>query len=161
AADQMTDPRAWRADTLDEPPHWYYPLPAQAWAALEEEVAPLRRRPRPVTELTPSAELRAACAPALEPVLAALETGRGFAVSVCAELRRRRPEALEVLQRPFHIDRRGGVRPDEAPTTLAPVLQWHGGELVCRYLRYWIHAGHERAGVPLTAEQVRALDALD
>ncbi len=258
APEPQTDPRAWRADTLDEPAHWYYPLPAEAWAALEDTVAPLRRQPRPVTDLTPSAELRAACAPALRPVLAALETGRGFAIldrvpldrftpaqaqavywlvghvlgeplpqnvqgtllydvrdtgqdvqygarfsvtnaessfhtdnsfgdevldyvgllclrsarsgglsqvvsarSVCEELRRRHPEALAVLSRPVHIDRRGGVRPGEAPTTLAPVLEWRGGGLLCRYLRYWIHAGHDRVGAPLTGEQVRALDALD
>ena len=30
-----------------------------------------------------------------------------------------------------------------------------------RYLRYWIEVGHEKAGQPLTAEQVAALDALD
>jgi alpha-ketoglutarate-dependent taurine dioxygenase len=53
------------------------------------------------------------------------------------------------------------VRPGEAPTAVAPVLEWRGGELVCRYLRHWIHVGHDRAGVPLTAEQLWAFDALD
>jgi alpha-ketoglutarate-dependent taurine dioxygenase len=32
---------------------------------------------------------------------------------------------------------------------------------VYRYLRYWIEAGQEKAGRPLTAEQRRALDVLD
>jgi alpha-ketoglutarate-dependent taurine dioxygenase len=78
-----------------------------------------------------------------------------------AELAARRPEALAVLARPFHVDRRGGVRPGEAPTALFPVLRLQDGEPVVRYLRYWIEAGHERAGQPLTAEQTAALDALD
>jgi alpha-ketoglutarate-dependent taurine dioxygenase len=42
-----------------------------------------------------------------------------------------------------------------------PVLEFGPGGLLVRYLRYWIEAGHQKAGVPLTAEQVRALDALD
>ena len=33
--------------------------------------------------------------------------------------------------------------------------------LTWRYLRYWIEAGHQKAGAPLTAAQNRALDALD
>ena len=71
------------------------------------------------------------------------------------------PEVLDVLYRPFHVDRRGGVRPGETPTIERPVFEWSGGELLCRYLRYWIEVGHEKVGQPLTSEQVRALDALD
>ena len=33
--------------------------------------------------------------------------------------------------------------------------------MLYRYLRTWIEAGHDKAGVPLTLEQLRALDALD
>jgi len=71
------------------------------------------------------------------------------------------PDALETLYRPFHVDRRGGVRPGEGPTIERPVFEWSGGELLCRYLRYWIEVGNEKAGQPLTSEQVHALDALD
>jgi alpha-ketoglutarate-dependent taurine dioxygenase len=74
------------------------------------------------------------------------------------ELAARRPEVLEVLRRPFHIDRRGGSRPGEAPTALFPVLS---DGPVFRYLRFWIEAGQERVGQPLSAEQTEALDALD
>lgn len=77
------------------------------------------------------------------------------------ELLTRHPDVLEVLYQPFHIDRRGGVRPGEAPTVQSPVLEWDGRGLVCRYLRYWIEAGHARAEQPLTPAQVRALDVLD
>jgi alpha-ketoglutarate-dependent taurine dioxygenase len=254
----LTGPGAWRAGTLDAPASWYYPLPDRAWAALDEALAPLRRQVLPVTGLVASAELRAACAPALRPARDALENGRGFAVidrvpldrysddearaiywllgqvlgtpfaqnvqgtllydvrdtgqnvqygarfsvtnaessfhtdnsfgsevldyvgllclrtalsgglsqmvsglSVHNALCQQHSEALEVLYRPFHIDRRGGVRPGEGPTTQAPVFQRHGRGLLIRYLRYWIHAGHDRAGAPLTAGQQAALDALD
>lgn len=81
--------------------------------------------------------------------------------AVCDCLRREAPDVLEVLARPFHFDRRGGVRDGEAATASFPVLKQTGDELLFRYLRYWIEAGHAKAGVPLTAVQVRALDVLD
>jgi alpha-ketoglutarate-dependent taurine dioxygenase len=77
-----------------------------------------------------------------------------------AVLAARNPQALEVLARPFHIDRRGGARPGEGPTARFPVLAQNGG-LLYRYLRYWIEAGHDRVQEPLTPAQRDALDALD
>jgi alpha-ketoglutarate-dependent taurine dioxygenase len=77
------------------------------------------------------------------------------------ELSRRRPEALAILSQPFHVDRRGGARPGEAPTARFPILSGDGDRLTYRYLRYWIEAGQEKAGAPLSAEQTAALDALD
>src|SRR5262249_8814266 len=53
-------------------------------------------------------------------------------LSVHDALRERDPAALETLYRPFHIDRRGGVRPGETPTTLAPVFQRDGRGLLLR-----------------------------
>ena len=69
-------------------------------------------------------------------------------------------EILPELYRPFHVDRRGGVRPGEGPTLSVPVLEWHD-ELLCRYFRFWIEAGHEKVGQPLTPAQVNALDVFD
>jgi alpha-ketoglutarate-dependent taurine dioxygenase len=76
-------------------------------------------------------------------------------------LRREHPEALETLGRPFHVDRRGGVREGEAPTVLRPAIERRGPEPLFRYLRYWIEAGHEKAGEPLSPAQREALDRLD
>jgi alpha-ketoglutarate-dependent taurine dioxygenase len=70
-------------------------------------------------------------------------------------------EALEVLYQPFHVDRRGGVRPGETPTVQFPVFSWNGRELLCRYLRYWIEVGQDKAGLPLTAGQKHVFDVLD
>jgi hypothetical protein len=77
------------------------------------------------------------------------------------ELQRTDPAALETLVTPFHVDRRGGVKPGEGPTVQVPVITRNGGELLFRYLRYWIEAGHQKVSQPLTAAQVHALDALD
>src|SRR5205823_3149720 len=81
--------------------------------------------------------------------------------TVREELLAREPAAWQQLTRPFHVDRRGGVRPGEEPTTRYPVFGENERGLLVRYLRYWIEVGHDKAGVPLSAEQVTALDALD
>jgi alpha-ketoglutarate-dependent taurine dioxygenase len=81
--------------------------------------------------------------------------------TVCEELARHCPAAMAVLKEPFHVDRRGGTLPGQAPTARFPVLDEDRYEPVFRYLRFWIEAGHDRAGQPLSPEQVGALDALD
>jgi alpha-ketoglutarate-dependent taurine dioxygenase len=83
----------------------------------------------------------------------------GYAVH--EELREHHPGELAVLCRPFHVDRRGGVRPGEAPTVRVPVIEDDGEGLTYRYLRYWIQAGHDKAGEPLTPEQLRALEVFE
>jgi alpha-ketoglutarate-dependent taurine dioxygenase len=76
-------------------------------------------------------------------------------------LRREHHDSLELLLQPLHVDRRGGFREGESPTVLRPVIARDDGELILRYLRYWIEAGHEKVQQPLTSEQRRALDVLD
>ena len=82
-------------------------------------------------------------------------------LAVVEALRRESPGSLEALCRPFHVDRRGGVREREAPTVLRPAIELGGPVPLFRYLRYWIEAGHAKAGEPLTAERREALDRLD
>jgi alpha-ketoglutarate-dependent taurine dioxygenase len=76
-------------------------------------------------------------------------------------LRDQHPDMLETLAQPFHVDRRGGIRPGDAPTVQYPVISRDDGGLVFRYLRYWIEAGHSKVSQPLTPNQIRALDILD
>ena len=83
----------------------------------------------------------------------------GYAVH--NELRTRHPDVLATLYQPFHVDRRGGIRAGEAPTVEVPLMHADGPELLVRYLRYWIEAGHEKLGQPLTVAQLNALDVLD
>jgi alpha-ketoglutarate-dependent taurine dioxygenase len=90
--------------------------------------------------------------------------GTSQVVSGCAVhnvLLRECPDVLPLLYSPFEVERRGGVRPGEAPTARVPVIAWDGRGLLFRYLRYWIEAGHERAGRRLTPAQRDALDTLD
>ena len=81
--------------------------------------------------------------------------------AVYDELAKNHPEDLEILSQPFHVDQRGGVLPGEKATAFYPVMKWDGDELLFRYLRHWIEAGHEKAGHPLSDAQVRALNRLD
>jgi alpha-ketoglutarate-dependent taurine dioxygenase len=83
----------------------------------------------------------------------------GYAVH--NQLLRDHPRELAILYQPFQVDRRGGVREGETPTVPVPVFHAHDHQLLVRYLRYWIEAGHEKIGQPLTVEQKRALDVLD
>src|SRR5262249_35166333 len=72
------------------------------------------------------------------------------------------PDLLAVLGQPFHFDRRGGVRAGEGPTASFPVFRAaDDGEMLIRYLRFWIEAGQQKIGMPLTNAQREALDALD
>jgi hypothetical protein len=250
------DPRAWRADTIDDPESWMVSLSERSLAALEQGAHRGQPDSQPVTDLRAGGDLRAACAGDIDRARAAL-ANRGFFLTavpperfgppeaqavywlvgqllgrpveqniqgtllydvrdtgqdvrygarfsvtnaessfhtdnsfgsevvdgvgllcvnparsggrsqlvsgyaVREELSTRHPDALPVLRQPFHVDRRGGIRPGEGPTALVPVLGEDNRGLLIRYLRFWIEAGHEKAGVPLTAAQAGALDALD
>jgi alpha-ketoglutarate-dependent taurine dioxygenase len=246
---------AWTAASIDAPSSWYYPLPEACVAALGKVQA---SGAADVTAVRLDDATRAACAEALRPVRAALESGRGFAivegpaggrltaenatllywivglglgrpfaqnvqgtllydvrdtgqdvakgarfsvtnyessfhtdnsfgsgvldyvgllclqtakaggrsqvVSGCAvhnELLARQPEVLAALYQPFHVDRRGGIHEGESPTVQFPVIRNDGRELLFRYLRYWIEAGHEKIAQPLTKAQLTALNTLD
>jgi alpha-ketoglutarate-dependent taurine dioxygenase len=81
--------------------------------------------------------------------------------TVHKELAEHHPDILRTLQQPFHIDRRGGVQPRESPTIRFPIFTEDGEQLICRYLRYWIEVGQQKAQQPLTAPQLQALDLLD
>lgn len=96
----------------------------------------------------------------------------GYAVH--NEMLARHRDALEVLYQPFHMDRRGGLREGDSATISFPVItsdsltpgpspggRGEKGDLLFRYLRYWIEAGHEKIGQPLTSAQREALDTLD
>jgi alpha-ketoglutarate-dependent taurine dioxygenase len=77
-------------------------------------------------------------------------------------LQRENPKVLETLRQPLHVDRRGGIQEGESPTVLRPIVAADDeGELLLRYLRYWIEAGHDKVQEPLTGDQRHALDVLD
>lgn len=71
-----------------------------------------------------------------------------------------RPESLDRLYAPYHVDRRAELPPGEPPTLPTPVFAYDG-RLSVRYLRLYIAKGHEVAGEPLTAADTGPLDYLD
>ncbi len=81
--------------------------------------------------------------------------------AACEILQRARPDVVEVLAAPFQVDRRGGIRPGETATIPVPVLSRVGPDILVRYLRFWIEAGHIRLDRPLTPVQRDALDTFD
>jgi hypothetical protein len=253
-----TDPRTWRADTIDGRLSWRRVLSESSLNVLEQFDRERQVASQPLTDLAVPAWLAAACAADLAPVRDVLEAGRGFAIiaagqpgrysperlrtiywliggmlgrpieqnvqgdllydvrdtgqdvrygarfsitnaestfhtdnsfgddivdiigllclqaaksggasqivsarTVANEMRAEHPNALAVLRGQFHFDRRGGLRPGDEPTARFPVLSGEGADLVVRYLRYWIEAGHEKIGLPLTDEQANALNVFD
>ena len=249
---QITDSRAWTAETIDAPSEWYYTLSERYLSALNSEV----RKADAIFDLRVSDTI--ACAPCLQPVLDALQTGRGFAIIerlpveyytrdqaraaywmigqclgvpfeqniegtllydvrdtgrdvksgarfsvtnaessfhtdgafgtqvpeivglLCIKtarsggrsqlissyavhniLHQQAPNVLNALYSSFYFDRRGQYLPGEAPVKKTPVFSWDKQTLMMRYLHYYIQMGHREAGVPLTSEQERALQAVE
>jgi hypothetical protein len=72
-----------------------------------------------------------------------------------------RPDVLERLYQPFWVDRRAESPAGEEPVLPTPVFARDNGRLFVRYLRFYITKGHEWKGVPLTDQDLEALDALD
>jgi alpha-ketoglutarate-dependent taurine dioxygenase len=85
------------------------------------------------------------------------------AVTVHEELRKRRPDLLNLLHRGFHCHRRGEQGPGEEAVTpyRIPVFALRDGMLSCRYQRALIAAGHRELELPLSQSEVEALDLFD
>ena len=78
------------------------------------------------------------------------------------EMRRRRPDLLELLFQPLATDRRGEVPEGQKPYFEIPVFNWHEGYLTAIYQRQYIDSAQRFADAPrLTARQVEALDLFD
>jgi hypothetical protein len=75
-------------------------------------------------------------------------------------LLKERPEYLDRLYSPYHVDRRPELPPGEPPTLPTPVFTYDG-QLSVRYLRFYIAKGHEVAGSLLTKADTDPLDYLD
>src|SRR6202140_4633990 len=83
-------------------------------------------------------------------------------VTICNELRRRRPDLARVLFQPIETDRRGEVPPGHKPYFCIPVFNWHAGLLSAIYHRPYIESARRFPEVPaLTPLQVEALNAFD
>lgn len=78
------------------------------------------------------------------------------------EIRRRRPDLLEVLMAPIETDRRGEVPAGSQPYFNIPVFSYHDGLVSAMYQRQYIESARRFPGVgPLTPLQIEALDLFD
>ena len=78
------------------------------------------------------------------------------------EMRRRRPDLLELLFQPLATDRRGEVPEGQKPYFEIPVFNWHQGFLSAIYQRQYIDSAQRFAEAPvLTPAHVEALDLFD
>jgi hypothetical protein len=73
------------------------------------------------------------------------------------------PDALEVLFRGFHYSLRGegGGGVGQVSSHRVPLFSWFDGKLSARYVRKTIETAAELGGVPLTDEELWALDLVD
>ena len=78
------------------------------------------------------------------------------------EMRRRRPDLLEVLLEPIETDRRGEVSEGSKPYFNIPVFNYHERMVSAIYQRQYIESARRFPGVaPLTPLQIEALDLFD
>ena len=78
------------------------------------------------------------------------------------EMRRRRPDLLNVLLQPIETDRRGEVPDRSEPYFNIPVFNYHDGLVSAIYQRQYIESARRFPGVaPLSPLQIEALDFLD
>lgn len=78
------------------------------------------------------------------------------------EMRRQRPDLLQLLFQPLATDRRGEVPEGQKPYFEIPVFNWHKGYLTAIYQRQYIDSAQRFADAPrLSSAQVEALDMFD
>jgi hypothetical protein len=78
------------------------------------------------------------------------------------EMRRRRPDLLNVLLQPIETDRRGEVPEGGQPYFNIPVFNYHDGFVSAIYQRQYIESARRFPGVkPLSPLQIEALDLFD
>jgi alpha-ketoglutarate-dependent taurine dioxygenase len=77
------------------------------------------------------------------------------------EMRRRHPDLLPRLYRPFHFDRQREHAPGDVMTTYHPMLEAIDNRLVARLSHFQVKNGHKLAGVALDPEGAAALEAFE
>lgn len=79
-------------------------------------------------------------------------------ILIYEELKKNFPDALKILEKPFYWECRGVAD----STYQAPIITYNKkGEPLFRHLRPYMESAHQKVAVPLTEEQVYAVDTLD
>ena len=70
--------------------------------------------------------------------------------------------SLKILYDQFHFDkRRGEYEAGKSLTSVKPIFTYSDNHLKCRYIRDYLNDGHKIQNIPLSEEQVEALDIFD
>jgi alpha-ketoglutarate-dependent taurine dioxygenase len=77
------------------------------------------------------------------------------------EMRRRHPELLSRLYKPFYFDRQREHAPDDVMTTHHPMFEDENGRLVARLSHFQVKNGQKIAGEPLDNEGTAAIEAFE
>jgi len=77
------------------------------------------------------------------------------------EMKRRHPELLERLFKPFHFDRQREHAPGDVMTTFHPMLEHEGGRLIARLSHFQVKNGYKLAGIPIDNAGAAALEAFE
>ncbi len=90
-------------------------------------------------------------------------SGYVSALSIYNEIRHRAPELMPVLMEGFHYHRFGEEAPGQSPVTeeKIPVFSFKDDYLSVNYLRAYIEMAAEEMRMPLTPQQLAALDLVD
>jgi alpha-ketoglutarate-dependent taurine dioxygenase len=80
--------------------------------------------------------------------------------SVHNEMRRRCPDLLARLYRPYYWNRQGEHPSGDSITNVNPIFRYDGGHLNARVNRRLLQVGHELMNEPMDQEGAEALDAL-
>ncbi|HEX9555228.1 MAG TPA: TauD/TfdA family dioxygenase [Reyranella sp.] len=94
----------------------------------------------------------------------AMEGGVSAIVSFAAaheEMRRRHPDLLPRLYRPFYFDRQREHAPGDVMTTYHPMFEREDDRLTARLSLFQVKNGYRLAGVALDPEGAAALDAFE
>ena len=85
------------------------------------------------------------------------------AVTVHDEISQRAPHLLAPLYRGFHYHRLGEEAPGQETVTpfRVPVFAERGGQISCRNTRAGYIAGHHELGIPITDEELEAINLFD
>lgn len=99
----------------------------------------------------------------LQTLRTAKKGGKSGAVSLMTahnEMRRRHPDLLERLYRPFWLNRYGEHAPGEPKASFHPVYSYNGNELIARFNPRNIYAGYDLAEEELDSEGQEAIETL-
>jgi hypothetical protein len=85
------------------------------------------------------------------------------AATIFNAIKAERPADLEILCRGFHYDLRSdGVSASGAPVSdRIPVFFWHHGQFSCRFNSIRIKLAADKTGIPLTREEIAAIEFME